>query len=179
MEIHTGRNRGARDALLGQVLQSRYRIEEPLGSGTTGTVYRATHLALERACAVKILHRTASADQNLVARFRREARAASRLDHPNIVYLSDFGRLEDGPLFLVMEYVEGPSLKQALAGGQLTRQRVLAVLRQLALALDAAHEEGVIHRDIKPDNIGIGETPGKKLTLVTPQEDIPAGASIS
>ncbi|MDY0003838.1 MAG: protein kinase [Polyangia bacterium] len=145
---------GVRD-LTGVEVAGRYQVLGYLGEGTTGTVWRAQHLALGRECAIKILKDTGEADSQLAARFRREARAASRLDHPNIVFISDFGRVEDGQLYLVMEHISGPSLRELMEGsvGTVPRSRSLDILSQLAAAIDAAHEAGVVHRDIKPDNI--------------------------
>ncbi len=140
----------------------RFKVQELLGKGAAGEVYLAEHTDLGRRYAVKVLKQTVEADPNTVARFRREARAAGRLDHPNIVYIADFGRMEDGQLYLVMEYVPGVTLQEAIKaapGGKLPRSRALEILRQTATALDAAHEAGVVHRDIKPGNILLSHAP--------------------
>jgi serine/threonine protein kinase len=152
-----------RQSLEGVLVGGRFKVLELLGKGAAGEVYLAEHADLGRRYAIKVLKETVEADQNTVARFRREARAAGRLDHPNIVYIADFGRMEDGQLYLVMEYVPGVTLQEAIKAapdGKLPRSRALEILRQVADALGAAHEAGVVHRDIKPGNILLSSAPG-------------------
>jgi serine/threonine protein kinase len=144
------------DPMLGRVIAGRFQIEKVLGTGATGVVYRATHRALARKMAVKLLRPQFVWDDRSMERFFREARTYSLLDHPNIVYLYDFGRAEQGEPFLVMEYVEGQTLHEAIQRSPtrtLPLDRVLIVMSQVARALAHAHSRGVIHRDIKPENI--------------------------
>lgn len=144
------------DPMLGRLIAGRFQIEKTLGAGATGVVYRATHRALGRKMAVKLLKPQFVWDDRSLERFFREARTYSLLDHPNIVYLYDFGRGENGEPYLVMEYVEGQTLHQAIQESPtrtLPLDRILMLMSQLARALEHAHSRGVIHRDIKPENI--------------------------
>ena len=141
--------------LIGQLLAGRYRVERLLGSGGMGSVYRAEHIHMRKAVAVKVLHREMTAVPEVVARFEREAVAAGRIEHPNVVQASDFGRLEDGAFYLVLEYVEGQSLAKLIERGPGAPERALHITRQVADALAAAHAQNIIHRDLKPDNVMI------------------------
>ena len=149
------------DALLGTVLAGRYRIEELLGSGGMGAVYRAEHVHMRKAVAVKVLHREMTAFPEVVARFEREAVAAGRIAHPHVVSASDFGQLEDGSFYLALEFVEGHSLSKLVdSEGALAPERALRVARQIAEALQAAHGVGIVHRDLKPDNVMLVDKDG-------------------
>ncbi len=149
------------DALLGTVLAGRYRIEELLGSGGMGAVYRAEHVHMRKAVAVKVLHREMTAFPEVVARFEREAVAAGRIAHPHVVSASDFGQLEDGSFYLALEFVEGHSLSKLVdSEGALAPERALRIARQIAEALQAAHGVGIVHRDLKPDNVMLVEKEG-------------------
>lgn len=142
-------------SLIGQTLAGRFRLVELLGSGGMGEVYVAEHVTLGRRYAIKLLHAEIEADPIVAERFRREAQATSRLDHPNIVTISDFGKTESGQLYLVMEYIQGKNLYEVIeefAPGRLPLRRSLNILAQVVRAVGAAHEAGVIHRDLKPDN---------------------------
>ncbi len=144
----------AAEALIGQVLADRYRIEALLGSGGMGSVYRAEHVHMRKAVAIKVLHREMTYLPEVVARFEREAVAAARIEHPNVAGAKDFGRLEDGSFYLVLEYVEGRSLRRVLdEGGALDAPLALHIARQITAALAAAHAAGIVHRDLKPDNV--------------------------
>jgi serine/threonine protein kinase len=141
-------------ALLGRVVAGKFVIEAVIGVGGTGTVYRARQLALDRTVALKVLHRDIADDELFAERFKREARAASRLDHPNSVRVLDFGRDSDGLLYLAMEHVQGRTLHQVIReDGPLGDERIVDILAQVLAALSVAHEMGVIHRDLKPENI--------------------------
>ncbi len=129
-----------------------YEILEPLGAGGMGEVYRAKDTRLDRSVAIKILPTHLSANPELRQRFDREARAISSLTHPHICALYDVGH-EDGTDFLVMEYLEGQTLADKVAGGPMPLEDVLRIGRQMAEALAAAHRSGVVHRDLKPGNV--------------------------
>ena len=140
------------DAHLGRVLAG-YRIEERIGRGGMGLVYRAEHLKLRRRAAIKIIAPELAESEGFHDRFNREARMAAALQHPNIVTVYDAGE-EDGLLYLAMQYIEGSDLSTVLrTQGRLRPYRALDVCRQVAAALDAAHAHGMIHRDIKPANV--------------------------
>ncbi|MEM9490745.1 MAG: serine/threonine-protein kinase, partial [Myxococcota bacterium] len=142
-------------SLIGLTIDSRYRVIEAIGEGGMGWVYRAEHIKLRRQVAIKVLNPEFKTYTDIVERFEREAFAASRLDHPNCVAVSDCGALDDGTVYLVMELVEGVTLADALDANPsgLPVRRALHIARQLMRGLGHAHGAGVIHRDIKPDNI--------------------------
>src|SRR5215813_14433187 len=147
------------DSLVGQVLAGKYRIDERLSEGGMGTVYRATHVLMEKTVAIKVLRPSLAADEKIVARFSREARAASRISHPNALSVTDFGEDESGHVFLVMEFLSGKTLKQVIREeGPLPLARVVDITRQVGDALNAAHQQGVVHRDLKSDNIMLIDT---------------------
>jgi serine/threonine protein kinase len=142
------------DALIGCVLDDRYRLEERIGGGGMGQVYRARHLRMDQAVAVKVLHPDLSADPTAARRFSREARHTFRFDHPHCVRMLDFGATPSGTLFLVMEYLTGRTAAQELAvDGPMAPARVMHMARQVCDALAYAHGRGFVHRDIKPDNV--------------------------
>ena len=127
-------------------------IEEAIGQGGMGVVYRARHKKLDRYVALKILAPELDDDPAFAERFLREARAMARLDHPHIVAVYDFGET-DGLCWLLMEYVDGVNLRAAMKSGALTPERAMAIVPQLCDALQSAHDTGVVHRDIKPENV--------------------------
>src|SRR5947209_10881972 len=142
------------NALIGQTLADKYRIEEIINEGGMGTVYRGTHVLMDKTVAVKVLHPALAADDKIVARFSREAKAASRISHPHALSVTDFGESENGVVFLVMEYLKGEPLKDVIhREGPMPLPRVVEIIRQVCGALEAAHNEGVVHRDLKSDNI--------------------------
>ncbi|HKS10581.1 MAG TPA: protein kinase [Pyrinomonadaceae bacterium] len=147
------------DSLIGQTLAGKYRIDARLNEGGMGTVYRATHVLMEKTVAIKVLRPSLAADEKIVARFSREARAASRISHPNAISVTDFGEDENGIVFLVMEYLSGRTLKKLIREeGQLPLTRAVEIVRQVGDALHAAHQQGVVHRDLKSDNIMLIDT---------------------
>jgi serine/threonine-protein kinase len=147
------------DSLIGTTLAGKYRIDERLNEGGMGTVYRATHVLMEKTVAIKVLRPSLAADEKIVARFSREARAASRISHPNALSVTDFGEDENGTVFLVMEFLSGRTLKQVIReDGPLPLQRAVEITRQIGDALNAAHQQGVVHRDLKSDNIMLLDT---------------------
>src|SRR5687767_9013631 len=143
--------------LIGQTLDGKYLIERELGRGGMGTVYLGTHLGTERPVAVKVIAPQFMERAEFVERFRREARAAGRLRHPNVVNVTDFGFAETPggrAAYLVMEYLDGCTLGEILEEEQnLPVAWTLNILEQVCSAVHEAHEQGIIHRDLKPDNI--------------------------
>ncbi|HEV2859674.1 MAG TPA: serine/threonine-protein kinase [Pyrinomonadaceae bacterium] len=148
------------DPLVGRVLDDKYRLDARLGEGGMGTVYSATHLLIERSVAVKVLNPRLLTDEAAKERFRREARAAGRLQHSNAVAVTDFGETRDGVVYLVMELLEGRPLRDLLAHeSPLDPARAVSIMLQVAAAVGAAHEAGIIHRDLKPGNIFVVQRP--------------------
>ena len=129
-----------------------YRLEALLGRGGMGVVYRAYDLALDRDVALKMLAPELAEDERFRERFLTESRLAASIDHPNIVPVYDAGEVA-GQLYIAMRYVDGADLKQLLAEGPLSKERAVAIVAQVAGALDAAHERGLVHRDVKPSNV--------------------------
>src|SRR4051794_8782366 len=147
------------DSLVGTTLAGKYRIDARLNEGGMGTVYRGCHVLMDKTVAIKVLRPSLAADEKIVARFSREARAASRISHPNALSVTDFGEDETGHVFLVMEYLSGKTLKHVIREeGPLPLARVVDIARQVGDALHAAHEQGVVHRDLKSDNIMLLDT---------------------
>jgi serine/threonine protein kinase len=141
-----------------QFIAGRFRIERELGTGGMGTVYLATHLGLERPVAVKIIKRECAADADVADRFLREARTMAKLRHPNAAMIFDAGNLPDGRHFIVMEFVEGETLSQALAReGRFPASKAVDIATQICDVLEEAHRLGIIHRDLKPSNILLGK----------------------
>ena len=149
----------------GIVLAGKYRIDEPLGSGGMGQVFRGEHLLLHLPIAVKVLHPFVASDPHHKRRFQREARAAAMLDHPNVVRVLDFGQ-HGSTVFIVMDYIEGRSLDMWLDGrnGLPPIAEVVDIALQLLSALEAAHALGIVHRDLKPENVLL--TPGPQGRLI-------------
>lgn len=146
----------AQDELVGQTLVGKFRVERQIGYGAMGTIYKADQIALQKAVVIKVLHRHLLGDPELIQRFHREARAASRLNHPNCVQIIDFGSLEDGSLYIAMEYIAGTDLATILEREYpLDHRRLIAITKQICVALDEAAANGVLHRDLKPENIMI------------------------
>ncbi|HMF57134.1 MAG TPA: protein kinase [Pyrinomonadaceae bacterium] len=142
------------DNLIGKTLADKYRIEELLNKGGMGAVYRGTHVLMDKTVAVKVLHPALAADDKIVARFTREAKAASRISHPHALSVTDFGEAENGVVFLVMEYLHGRTLKEVIhEDGAMPLARATFIIKQISGALDEAHSQGVVHRDLKSDNI--------------------------
>jgi eukaryotic-like serine/threonine-protein kinase len=140
--------------LVGRVLGDKFRLTACVGIGGSGAVYRADQIALGRTVAVKVLNEALAADTRTVKRFRDEAMAASRLNHPNTVSIIDYGQSSDGLLYLAMEYLRGPTLTQLLSGEpQISVDRALDIIAQTLSGIEEAHLAGVVHADLKSDNI--------------------------
>ena len=149
--------------MIGELIAGRYELHELVGSGGMSNVFRAHDRLLERSVAIKVLHEHYSADEDYVERFRREARSVAQLAHPNIVTVIDRGE-EDGRQYIVFEYVEGENLKGLLSHGALPVDEALRYALQIAGALDFAHKRGLVHRDVKPQNVLLTEEGEPKVT---------------
>jgi serine/threonine protein kinase len=171
------------EKLVGQTLDGRYLIERKIGEGGMGVVYAARHLVIERPLAIKVLKREVARDQSTIKRFVQEAKAASRIGHPHIVDVTDFGTTPDGLTYSVMEYVDGSTLSSAIKlSAPLPLERILPVAAQIAQALGAAHDKGIVHRDLKPENIFLINRDGRRdfvkivdfgIAKVTPIDNAP------
>ncbi len=148
------RSKSASADLVGQVVADRYHILKKLGEGGMGAVYLGEHVKMGRKSAIKVMAAAMAQDPDAISRFNREASNASRISHPNVCQIYDFGETPDGLIYLAMEFIEGQSLKDVIEkDGALPVQRAASILKQSADALQAAHDLGIVHRDIKPDNI--------------------------
>jgi serine/threonine-protein kinase len=141
------------DPFVGKVIDGRYEIQQRVGEGGMGVVYKARQISIDRVIALKMLNQQMQGDQTWVQRFYNEAKACSRLQHPNTIRMFDFGQTQDGRLFMTMEFLDGLSLRDALQRGPIAPQRVVKILIQCCASLAEAHSIGIIHRDIKPDNV--------------------------
>jgi len=142
------------DALMAQLVADRYRVIRKLGEGGMGAVYLAEHVVIEKKIVLKVLAPELACREDLVARFLQEARSASRIGHENVIDISDFGQSAEGFVYIAMEYLEGKDLGQVLqAEGALPWDRVREIVMQICRALRAAHDKGIVHRDMKPENI--------------------------
>ena len=151
----------------GGVIRGKYRILSKVGQGGMGAVYKALHLAFDELRALKVIAPGILHDQLFVRRFRQEAVITRKLQHPNAVRVDDIDEAEDGRPFIVMEFIQGKSLKKLIEEeGPLRVPRVCSIIKQVASALDAAHRLGMVHRDIKPDNIALIESPEGELVKV-------------
>ena len=150
------------DPMLGRVIAGRYRLEARIGEGGMGVVYRARHVLIDRVVAVKLIRPDLRGETHLRAWMLREARAANRVDHAHIIDIHDIGETEEGELYLVMEYLVGTSLSSELARGPTPLARGVDILEQMCAALARAHDLGVVHRDLKSDNILLTTRGGRK-----------------
>jgi len=156
----TSNKPGGDDPYIGQVLDGKYRIDALLGKGGMGSVYRATHILMDHQCAVKVLHSAMLSDPASIPRFQREAKAAARIRHMNAILVNDFGITSDNIVYLVMEYFPGRSLREIMrAEGAFSVERTVRIVDRVSAALDAAHQQGIVHRDVKPDNVMLRELP--------------------
>jgi len=159
-----GAHRVPMRAMQTEVLGERYKLQDPIGRGGMATIYRGQDLRMDRVVAIKVLREVYSTDPKFVTRFQREAKAASALQHPNIVQVYDYGQT-DGNYFIVMELVEGTDLRRYLRSrGVLAVDRAIIIAHDVALGLGAAHRRGIVHRDVKPQNVLVGRDGSIKLT---------------
>jgi serine/threonine protein kinase len=167
LQRHRPRLEPKDDPLIGRILDERFRLLERVGHGAYGAVYRAEQLALHRDVAVKVLDTSSGAESDLAERFLREARAVSRVRHPNTVSIFDFGRTDDGLLYLVMELIQGVTLTELVACAKpLPLPRVIDFIAQVAMALEAIHHAGLAHADLKGDNLLVQPLPSGELIKV-------------
>ncbi|MCL2723300.1 MAG: protein kinase [Polyangiaceae bacterium] len=161
--MNTSRNvTKPQDPMLGRVVAGRYRLEARAGEGGMGVVYRARHVLIDRVVALKLIRPDLRGETHLRAWMLREARAANRVDHAHIIDIHDIGETEEGELYLVMEYLVGTSLSSELAKGPMPLARAVDILEQMCAALARAHDLGVVHRDLKSDNILLATRGGRK-----------------
>ncbi|HEX9135106.1 MAG TPA: protein kinase, partial [Ktedonobacteraceae bacterium] len=147
-----------------EVLGDRYQLQDPIGRGGMATIYRGRDTQMDRIVAIKVLREVYSTDPKFVTRFQREAKAASALQHPNIVQVYDYGQT-DGNYYIVMELVEGTDLRRYLRSrGVLDVDRAVIIAHDVALGLGAAHRRRIVHRDVKPQNVLVGRGGSIKLT---------------
>src|SRR5688572_14354620 len=152
------------DPHLGQILDGKYRIDAFISAGGMGSVYRGVHVMLDKTVAVKVIRNELITSDEIVSRFQREARAASNLDHPNIVSVYDLGQAPDGTLYIAMEYIDGPSLKDLLRrDGPLSPADTVDILLQVASALSVAHRKQIVHRDLKSHNLMLANEQGRRV----------------
>jgi len=162
LELYRAPRENEYDKLIGQTLDGRYFVEKKIGEGGMGVVFSARHAVIERPLAIKVLKREAMRDTATIRRFVQEAKAASRIGHPNIVDVTDFGTTPDGMTYSVMEYVAGQTLGTALRlGAPFAPARAMRITAQIARALAAAHDKGIVHRDLKPENVFLVDRDGR------------------
>jgi len=150
------------DALVGETLDGRYYVQRKIGEGGMGVVFAVKHTVIERPLAIKVLKREVMRDDATLRRFVQEAKAASRIGHPNIVDVTDFGKTPEGMTYSVMEYVDGTTLSRAIKhGAPFPADRAVNIASQIARALGAAHDKGIVHRDLKPENVFLIDREGR------------------
>ena len=153
------RSAAGQQDMVGSIVAERYHVMKKLGEGGMGQVYLAEHVKMGRKSALKVMHPGMVKDVDAISRFNREAANASRISHPNIAAVYDFGETPDGIIFLAMEFVDGPPLTKVIEqSGALPAKRAAEIVRQTGDALAVAHDLGIVHRDLKPDNIMIAKT---------------------
>jgi len=146
------------DPLIGKLIGGRFEVISRLGAGGMGVVYRARQVGIDRIVAIKTLLKDRATDEKVVARFKNEARAVSRLNHPNTIRIFDFGQMDDGTLYFAMELLEGRSLDKAIRqDAPVSARRTLHIMSQMADSLAEAHSKGIVHRDLKPENVYLSQ----------------------
>ncbi len=153
--------------VVGATIAGTYRVDKVLGEGGMGIVFEVTHLKLNKRFALKLLKRELARDPETRSRFLIEAQAAGQIHHPNVVEITDFTSLPDGGAYMVMDLLEGQALARMIKlGGAIPALRAVAILRDVAGALQAAHDAGIVHRDLKPDNVFIVQSSGRELAKI-------------
>src|SRR5215813_1433935 len=152
--------------MIGQLIGERYRILRKIGEGGMGEVYVAEHIHIEKKVALKLLRPEVLSNQEAVARFRQEARSASAIGHDNIIQIDDFGTMPDGRVYMAMEYLQGSPLNDMIAREPLPLPRALDILIQTGKGLAAAHQKGITHRDMKPENIYVTNKDGRDVPKI-------------
>src|ERR1043166_8442032 len=153
------RSVGGETDLVGSIVADRYHVMRKLGEGGMGQVYLVEHVKMGRKSALKVMNPGMVKDADAISRFNREAANASRINHPNVASVYDFGETPDGLIFLAMEFVDGPALTKVIEQqGALPPARAAEIIRQAADALAVAHDMGIVHRDLKPDTIMVAKT---------------------
>ena len=150
---------GGDDPLVGTVLAERYHIDDVIGDGGIGRVYRARHTRMSRRFAIKVPFGEVAYDRKQRARLSNEAEAASRLSHPNVIGIVDVGETSEGLFYMAMDLADGASLADIVADGPMSQPRALALLAQIADGLAHAHERELVHRDLKPENVIVSQSP--------------------
>ena len=165
LKMPTDKSGTGTDSLIGTILGDTYQVVSEIGSGAMGRVYKSRNIRLETDIAIKVIDKRHLSDSSAILRFEREAKMAASIKHPNVIVIHDLGRTAepDARLFIVMELAEGESLKSILRAGRLDLKTTNVLLKQVCAAVGAAHERGVIHRDIKPDNIMVSPTGAVKV----------------
>jgi len=155
------------DVLLGVLLDGKYTVERKLGSGSMGVVYAATHRLINKQIAIKVFTPETGGDESLAERFKQEAEAAARIRHPSIVAVNDFGETDSGQLYIVMEYLDGVSLREVInKESRLAPDHVVNLGRQICSGIAAAHSVGIVHRDLKPENVFIEMVDGRETVRI-------------
>ncbi|MBU1220199.1 protein kinase [Myxococcota bacterium] len=157
----------ASNSRIGQVLDGRYRLVRMLGEGGMGEVYEAAHVYIDKKVAIKLLRPEITSSSEAVKRFYQEARSASSIGHENIIEIEDFGKLDDGTIYLAMEYLQGSALADLMLNGAMEPGRALDFMKQICEGLHAAHEKSIVHRDMKPENVFIiRDRKGRELVKI-------------
>ena len=157
----------SKESLIGSLVEGRYLVEDELGVGGMSAVYRARDLKVHgRSVVVKVLLAEMFQNEYVVKKFRQEAEALSRLEHPNVVTIYDYGEMAGGEPYLVLQFVDGGSLRQVIRPGGVELERAAQIVRQVSNALTAAHDKGILHRDLKPDNVMLQTRDGEERVVV-------------
>lgn len=162
----SGKTAQVADPMIGRMIADKYRVEKLLGRGGMGAVYEGQHLLLDRRVAIKVLQQNMANDEQAASRFIREAKASARIEHPNAVTIYDFGVLQEGSAYLVMEFIKGRSLRQVLIDRVPVRpDQIIDWMIQVCNVVEVAHTQGIIHRDLKPENVMLKESADGSLMV--------------
>ncbi|MFY9223130.1 MAG: protein kinase [Blastocatellia bacterium] len=162
----SGKTAQVADPMIGRMIADKYRVEKLLGRGGMGAVYEGQHLLLDRRVAIKVLQQNMANDEQAASRFIREAKASARIEHPNAVTIYDFGVLQEGSAYLVMEFIKGRSLRQVLIDRVPVRpDQIIDWMIQVCNVVEVAHTQGIIHRDLKPENVMLKESTDGSLMV--------------